>query len=37
MARLTNEHLHGDIKLLRQDIEYMRESQVKMQEKFAKK
>tara|TARA_R100001377_G_C3116588_1_gene84467 strand:- start:334 stop:588 length:255 start_codon:yes stop_codon:yes gene_type:complete len=31
MARLTNEHLHGDIKLLRQDIEYMRESQSQMQ------
>jgi len=32
MAKLTNEHLHGDIKLVRQDIEYMRDSQLKMQE-----
>jgi len=30
MARLTNENLHSEIKLVKQDIEYLREGQVKM-------
>ena len=32
MARLTNEQLHTDIQLVKQDIEYVKETQVKMQE-----
>jgi len=30
MARLTNENLHSEIKLVKQDIEYLREGQAKM-------
>ncbi len=32
MARLTNEHLHSEIKLVKQDVEYLKEGQGKMQE-----
>ena len=31
MARLTNEHLHSEIKLVKNDIEYLKEGQAKMQ------
>jgi hypothetical protein len=31
MARLTNEHLHSEIKLVKNDIEYLKEGQMKMQ------
>ena len=31
MARLTNEHLHSEIKLVKQDIEYLKDGQLKMQ------
>ena len=31
MARLTNADLYNDIQLLKQDIEYMKEGQLKMQ------
>jgi hypothetical protein len=31
MARLTNADLYNDIQLLKQDIEYMKEGQAKMQ------
>ena len=30
MARLTNENLHSEIKLVKQDIEYLKEGQAKM-------
>jgi hypothetical protein len=30
MARLTNEHLHSEIKLVKNDIEYLKEGQAKM-------
>jgi hypothetical protein len=32
MARLTNEHLHSEIKLVKQDVEYLKDGQGKMQE-----
>ena len=32
MARPTNEHLYSDIKLVIQDIEYLKDGQTKMQE-----
>ena len=32
MARPTNEHLYSEIKLVKNDIEYLKEGQVKMQE-----
>jgi len=32
MARLTNEHLHSEIKLVKQDIEYVKDNQSRMQE-----
>ena len=32
MARLTNEHLHSDIKLVKQDLEYVKENQERMRE-----
>ena len=32
MARPTNEHLYSEIKLVKQDIEYLKEGQTKMQE-----
>ena len=31
MARLTNSDLHSEIKLVKQDVEYLKEGQVKMQ------
>ena len=31
MARLTNEHLHSDIKLVKQEVEYIKDNQEKMQ------
>tara|TARA_R100000005_G_C4834166_1_gene109014 strand:+ start:36 stop:290 length:255 start_codon:yes stop_codon:yes gene_type:complete len=31
MARLTNEHLHSDIKLVKQEVEFIKENQAKMQ------
>ena len=31
MARLTNEHLHSEIKLVKQDVEYLKDGQSKMQ------
>ena len=31
MARLTNEHLHTNIKLVQQDLEYVKTNQEKMQ------
>ena len=31
MPRLTNEHLHSEIKLVKQDIEYLKDGQSKMQ------
>ena len=30
MARLTNEHLHSEIKLVKNDIEYLKDGQAKM-------
>jgi hypothetical protein len=30
MPRLTNEHLHSEIKLVKNDIEYLKEGQAKM-------
>lgn len=32
MAKPTNEQLHSDIKLVKQDVEYMRANQSRMQE-----
>tara|TARA_B100001564_G_C20497547_1_gene604626 strand:+ start:75 stop:329 length:255 start_codon:yes stop_codon:yes gene_type:complete len=32
MARLTNEHLHSEIKLVKQDVKYLKDGQGKMQE-----
>ena len=32
MSRLTNEHLHSEIKLVKQDIEYVKDNQARMQE-----
>ena len=32
MARLTNEHLHSEIKLVKQDVCHVKENQEKMQE-----
>tara|TARA_R100000664_G_C2759940_1_gene150395 strand:- start:3632 stop:3886 length:255 start_codon:yes stop_codon:yes gene_type:complete len=32
MARLTNEHLHSEIKLVKNDIEYLKDGQAKMQD-----
>ena len=32
MARLTNEHLHSEIKLVKQDVVYIKDTQAKMQE-----
>ena len=32
MARLTNEHIHSDIKLVKQDLEYVKENQERMRE-----
>jgi len=32
MGRLTNEHLHSEIKLVKQDVQYLKDGQVKMQE-----
>mgnify|MGYP003653252167 CR=1 FL=1 len=32
MARLTNENLHSEIKLLKQDIAYVKDNQSKMQD-----
>ena len=32
MARLTNEHLHSEIKLVKQDVEYIKDNQARMQE-----
>ena len=32
MARPTNEHLYSEIKLVKQDIEYLKDGQSKMQE-----
>ena len=32
MARLTNEHLHSEIKLVKNDVEYLRDGQRKMQD-----
>jgi hypothetical protein len=32
MARLTNENLHSEIKLVKQDVAYLKDGQVKMQE-----
>jgi hypothetical protein len=32
MARPTNEHLYSEIKLVKQDIEYLKDGQTKMQE-----
>tara|TARA_R100000664_G_C2714455_1_gene110094 strand:- start:546 stop:800 length:255 start_codon:yes stop_codon:yes gene_type:complete len=32
MARLTNEHLHSEIKLVKQDICHVKDNQTKMQE-----
>ena len=31
MARLTNEHLHSEIKLVKQEVEYIKDNQEKMQ------
>ena len=31
MARLTNEHLHNEINLVKQDLEYVKQNQAKMQ------
>tara|TARA_R100000734_G_C3257424_1_gene57102 strand:+ start:416 stop:670 length:255 start_codon:yes stop_codon:yes gene_type:complete len=32
MARLTNEHLHSEIKLVKQEVEYIKDNQERMQE-----
>ena len=32
MARLTNEHLHSEIKLVKQEVEYIKDNQARMQE-----
>ena len=32
MPRLTNEHLHSEIKLVKQDVEYLKDGQAKMQD-----
>jgi hypothetical protein len=32
MPRLTNEHLHSEIKLVKKDVKYLKEGQVRMQE-----
>ncbi len=32
MARPTNEHLYSEIKLVKQDVEYLKNGQTKMQE-----
>lgn len=32
MARLTNEHLHSDIQLVKNDVEHLRDGQTKMQD-----
>ena len=32
MPRLTNEHLHSEIKLVKQDVKYLKEGQERMQE-----
>tara|TARA_R110001592_G_scaffold49473_3_gene154200 strand:+ start:1802 stop:2056 length:255 start_codon:yes stop_codon:yes gene_type:complete len=32
MARLTNENLHSEIKLVNQEVAYLKDGQVKMQE-----
>jgi len=32
MARLTNENLHSEIKLVKNDMEYLKDGQAKMQE-----
>ena len=32
MARLTNAHLHSEIKLVKQDVVYIKDTQAKMQE-----
>ena len=32
MARPTNEHLYSEIKLVKQDIEYLKDGQTRMQE-----
>ena len=31
MARLTNEHLHSEIKLVKQEVEYIKDNQERMQ------
>ena len=31
MARLTNEHLHSEIKLVKQEVEYIKDNQARMQ------
>ena len=32
MARLTNEHLHSEIKLVKQEVEYIKDNQARMQD-----
>ena len=32
MPRLTNEHLHSEIKLVKQEVEYIKDNQERMQE-----
>jgi len=32
MARLTNEHLHSEIKLVKQEVEYIKDNHERMQE-----
>ena len=32
MARLTNEHLHSEIKLVKKDVTYIKDTQAKMQD-----
>ena len=32
MARLTNEHLHSEIKIVKNDMQYLKEGQIKIQE-----
>ena len=36
MARLTNEHLHSEIKLVKQEVEYIKDNQARMQEDLNK-
>ena len=36
MARLTNEHLHSEIKLVKNDIEHVKDNQRKMQDNYIK-